>query len=178
MNTKICYKCHEDKNVEDFYNNKQNSDNLDSYCKKCRYAYTASRTKIAWEQTKKNEEKDFVKRSKRLEIKKKSHRNHLINAMYNRAKYRSKNKGYSFNITLKDIIIPTYCPILKIPIIPGTKGNYRNTPTIDRVDNNKGYTKDNIQIISMLANTMKSSATEENLKSFVQFYYNKFKMKI
>ena len=33
----------------------------------------------------------------------------------------------------------------------GEKGNYEFTPTIDRIDNSKGYTKDNIWIISKMS---------------------------
>ena len=65
-----------------------------------------------------------------------------------------------------DIIIPEKCPILEVPFVLGSKGDYEYTPTIDRIDNSKGYTKDNIQVISKKANSMKNSASLEELKIF------------
>ena len=43
--------------------------------------------------------------------------------------------------------------------------------SVDRIDNNKGYHKDNIVIVSVKANTMKSSATLKELYRVADFYY-------
>ena len=58
------------------------------------------------------------------------------------------------------------CPILEVPLEFGTKGNYEFSPSIDRIDNSKGYVKGNIQIISKKANSMKNSASAEELRTF------------
>lgn len=58
------------------------------------------------------------------------------------------------------------CPILEVPIIVGTKGEYEYSPSIDRIDNSKGYIKGNVQIISKKANSMKNSATSTELITF------------
>ena len=94
--------------------------------------------------------------------------------LLNSAKRRAKDKKYKFNIEVSDINIPTMCPILDIPILrvytEGKKaGPTPNSPSLDRIDNNKGYIKGNIQVISHLANTMKASASPEELVKFAQW---------
>lgn len=88
--------------------------------------------------------------------------------MWNRAKQRCDKSGLEFNILPSDIIIPEKCPYLDIPlqVHKGSSGGKPNSPALDRVDNSKGYTKDNIQVISHLANQMKASATKEQLIKF------------
>ena len=74
--------------------------------------------------------------------------------------------GIDFNIELEDIILPVKCPVLDIEFVKGTKGDYQRTYSLDRIDNSKGYIKGNIWVISCLANTMKSSASIEQLLTF------------
>lgn len=79
----------------------------------------------------------------------------------------SKNKaayeGREFNLDVEDIIIPEKCPILETPFILKDKDF---APSVDRIDNSKGYIKGNVAVISKLANTMKNRATCEQLKMF------------
>lgn len=91
--------------------------------------------------------------------------------MHQRAKMRSKESGRDFNIEVSDIIIPDSCPILgiKLNMNSGKSGAYRNSPSLDRIDNSRGYTKDNIQIISQLANAMKCHASNEELHKFAKW---------
>lgn len=89
-----------------------------------------------------------------------------IRHLYERTKDRALKNNIEFNIDIEDIIIPEYCPILETPLIIGTKDNYEYSPSIDRIDNSKGYIKGNISIISKKANSMKNSATLEELQKF------------
>ena len=95
-----------------------------------------------------------------------SHKRNIIHNMVLRAKSRARKYGYVFELKDSDIIIPEICPLLNVPFILGNYKNYEYTPTIDRIDNSKGYTKDNIWIISKKANSMKNSATFKELKTF------------
>lgn len=91
--------------------------------------------------------------------------------MHQRAKQRCKETGREFNIEVSDIVIPDVCPILGIELNmnSGKSGAYRNSPSLDRIDNSKGYTKDNIQVISQLANAMKCHATNKELHMFANW---------
>ena len=96
-------------------------------------------------------------------------------AMLSRAKQRSKNKGYEFNLEFTDIIIPTICPALGIEITRNKKdSNKDNSPSLDRIDNAKGYIKGNVMIISNKANMMKNSATKEELIKFAQWVFKTY----
>jgi hypothetical protein len=86
-------------------------------------------------------------------------------------KYRAKQKNMEFNLEPEDIKIPETCPIFNYPLLKqldnkGKFGPRDNSPSVDRIDNTKGYVKGNIQIISNKANSMKSSATPEELLQF------------
>jgi predicted nucleic acid-binding Zn-ribbon protein len=91
--------------------------------------------------------------------------------MLQRAKGRAKLKGLEFDLTVKDIVIPEYCPILGIKLTckSGVSGGQKNSPALDRINSNGGYTKDNVRVISHLANMMKSHATKEELIKFANW---------
>lgn len=80
-------------------------------------------------------------------------------------KHRAKDKGLEFSITVDDLQWPDTCPILGTPI-GYTIGTKWDSPSVDRVDSSKGYTPDNVRVISTLANSMKAHATPEQLAAF------------
>ena len=50
------------------------------------------------------------------------------------------------------------------------RDDWQNSPNIDRIDNNKGYTMDNVIVVSALANTIKTSATPDQIIKVGEFY--------
>ena len=93
----------------------------------------------------------------------------LINA----SKQRAKNKNREHNITVEDIkaIYPLdgCCPIFGMKLEFNSAGFRENSPSIDRVDSTKGYTPDNIQIISWKANRIKGYATLQELEMLMAY---------
>lgn len=87
--------------------------------------------------------------------------------LLSKAKERARKDNIEFNIELEDIVIPEYCPYLNIKLTHEFgKGQLESNSSIDRIDSSKGYIKGNIQIISRLANIMKSNADVETLLRF------------
>lgn len=147
------------------YKQKQYQEKREYYKQKARDYYYANREKIL-ESKKTPEAKQLRKKVDRNYA---SNPKHYVKLAYIACKYRAKKRGLDFNIEENDIQIPTQCPVLNIPLTTiktGGPGGKSNSPSIDRIDNSKGYIKGNIQIMSHKANMMKSSATPEELLKF------------
>lgn len=99
------------------------------------------------------------------------YRKHPHKRLVNQARVRAKRKGIAFDLTYEDVVIPSHCPVLGIPLTSHIgKRMQDDSASIDRVDSSKGYTKDNIVIVSWKANRLKSNGTIEELKQIVEFY--------
>ena len=86
--------------------------------------------------------------------------------MWSKARQRAIKNGWDFTIEESDVVIPEKCPILEIPLEWGTQGKYEHSPSLDRIDTTKGYVKGNVWVISKKANSMKNSATFDELQKF------------
>jgi hypothetical protein len=91
--------------------------------------------------------------------------------LYYAARRRAKRDGVPFEITRNDIPpIPDICPVLGIPLFRKKgRGPCENSPTLDKIDNSKGYTKDNIAIVSFRANRLKADMTLEELDAIRRY---------
>lgn len=130
-----------------------------------RQYYLKNKEKIL-EQTRKRTEENKESISKR---KKELHREDPRKLLLSLAKRRAKQKGIDYNLDLEDLVVPLICPILGIAIEVGNGKIVDSSPSLDRIDNSKGYIKGNVQIISNLANRMKNSANPELLYKFAQW---------
>lgn len=83
---------------------------------------------------------------------------------------RAKRYGMEHTLELSDIAIPETCPVLGIPLHREDKSTWMNAPSIDRIENDKGYTKENIIIVSRRANILKRDATIDELILMAEFY--------
>lgn len=89
-----------------------------------------------------------------------------------RIKHRAKKKNMEFDLTYEDLILPKECPVLGIPIIVSLGYEARvkhECPSIDRLDSKRGYTKDNIRVISDRANRIKRDSTIKELEAVLKY---------
>ncbi len=152
MESFICPKCGTD--TSDWYYSVRGRDSM---CKTCRKSYRKSAKR---EYTKKyiSEHKDAqqermaVWRKENPEYQKQWTKNCPQSQLLRSSRMRAKQKGIECTITQDDIHIPDMCPVFNVPL----QKNTIYAPSIDRLDNTKGYTPENIRVISRRANTMKN----------------------
>jgi hypothetical protein len=93
--------------------------------------------------------------------------------LVNASKQRAKEKGREHSISVADVknIYPAdgLCPIFGVKLEFNEAGFRDSSPSIDRIDSTKGYTVDNIQVISWKANRIKGAATLQELEMLVAY---------
>lgn len=105
----------------------------------------------------------------RNELRRTQYKDKIIESMLIRARYRAKKRGLEFSLKESDIHLPKYCPIFGIELSVG-KDNIETSPSLERIDSTKGYTPDNVIIVSYRANRAKGDATLEELIKINNFY--------
>lgn len=91
--------------------------------------------------------------------------------MIRNIKHSAKRDNREFDLKYHDLELPNHCPLLGIPLKYRHQEGHSNDPdraTIDRIDSTRGYTKDNVWVISRLANTMKNCASLDQLQTFCE----------
>jgi hypothetical protein len=161
--TKLCFCCKTEKESNDFYINAGKKDGLDSWCKICR---------IQKEKTYRLNNLNIYKERASIRAKTFS-RAHPKHDLIQHAKQRAKRKQIEFSITENDFEIPAHCPVLGIELCKGDGKVIDNSPSIDRIDSNKGYIPGNIMVISYRANCIKHNGTIEEHQKIVD-YMKKF----
>ena len=155
MESYRCPKCHTE--TPDWYYSVRGRDSM---CKPCRKAYrkdakreyTKKYIAAHWEE---QQERMVEWRKNNPSYQKKWNKKCPESRLLISARQRAKKKGIECTITQDDILIPDICPVFKVPLLKNTP----YAPSIDRLDNSKGYTPDNIRVISLRANMMKSDGT-------------------
>lgn len=94
---------------------------------------------------------------------------HPEHHLHKLAKARAKRSGVEFDIDIEDVVIPTRCPILDIELYPGVGKRSDNSPSLDRIDNSRGYVKGNVAVISWKANNLKKDLTEQHLELLLRY---------
>lgn len=160
---KTCSMCQQTKRIEEFHKAAKGKYGVNNYCKLC------------------NNQAVKIYRQRHPEKIKKTmagYRELNIGKMiYNAARLRATKKSIPFNIELSDIVIPEYCPYLKIKLeTKNGNGRQASSPSLDRVVPELGYVKGNIEVISDKANMMKSNANKEELLNFSREIFRRYEM--
>jgi len=185
---KICYRCKRNLDINDFGVCKSSKDGKQSKCKQCSI-------EMSREWRRKNSKylkeyyKENTKRMKGNQIRRYRSRksNEPWYIAYCTVKQRARDKQLDFDLDsdyVKSIWADT-CPVLGIPLYCAFFGSGHkrtdgvgkarprdNSPTIDRIDSNKGYVKGNVCIMSYRANMIKNCGTLEEHKRIVAFMEN------
>lgn len=170
METKICTKCKEEKSLDDFYGSAARGKQY--YCKLCsKHARNREKDLIKNRRNYLKIQADPILRKKKNDQLKGFRINNRIHCLLRAAKSRAKKANLEFNIKVEDIILPEYCPVLKVKLTSGEAfSGDPYAPSLDRIDNSKGYIEGNVEVISLRANRMKNCASFEELKNFCEYY--------
>ena len=88
---------------------------------------------------------------------------HILQNMLWDSRKRSKKKGMEHTLTIDDLynLFTDTCPISGVDLLweCGHGKPLDNSPSLDRIDSTKGYTPDNVWLISYRMNRIKNDAT-------------------
>ena len=96
-----------------------------------------------------------------------------LRTLFNQLKNSAKKRGIQFDLTVSDLCdmsFPITCPVFGFPLAFNNGKQQDNSYSVDRIDNTKGYQKDNIVIVSYKANKLKSTATINEMQQLIEFY--------
>lgn len=164
-----CSRCSLEKPTSAFWKQSSRRDGLQSACIDCMTQSHKSWINAASSEYKEVRKKLNTEASVRMRTK------DPVGLLLASIKYRAKKAGMEFSLTREDIQIPEKCPVFGIPLkfeLRRGKGLSEKDcrPSVDRIDNSKGYTKDNIVVVSYRANRIKSDATITELEAVAKFY--------
>lgn len=116
----------------------------------------------------KKEEKKLLAHKERVSYKWKYKK---ASEQFYKKKQYCKERGIDFTITPWDLTYPEYCPVFGIKLQWGQgNGISENSPSLDRLDPNKGYIPGNVQYMSWRANRIKNNATLEEMEKLYNWY--------
>jgi hypothetical protein len=156
---RFCRRCSETKPISAFdYRSGNRSHQVKSWCHQCTRNYFNAYMKRRYHE---NPQRYIKGRKDR-------HASNPARVMLTSAKRRARDYKMECTITLADIIVPEFCPVFGIRLAVANGRSAKNSPTIDRIDNTKGYIPGNIWVISRIANDLKRDASLADLEALVE----------
>lgn len=91
------------------------------------------------------------------------------------AKARAEKKGLPFDLDKEYVrsICTLQCPVFGTPFVWHGKALRPDSPSLDRIEPNKGYVRGNVVVISVKANAIKSDATVEEIQTVADWLRNR-----
>lgn len=82
-----------------------------------------------------------------------------------------EKQGVPYDVTVDDLApFPLTCPVLGVPINwMNTGATANDSPSIDRMIPELGYTKGNVRVISQKANRLKGNASVDELEALLSY---------
>lgn len=157
--TKICVRCRLIKPLIE-YNKSQKGYRPE--CKDCR-AIRAKATSKKYQELSFTEKKTLLEKNRAIKLR------YPERLLLKFAKARAKKMELPFNLVETDIVIPSKCPILGIPLQFNRGSVKDNSVTLDRIICSLGYVPGNIQVISWKANKLKSHGTLTEFELIVNY---------
>ncbi len=200
---KKCWVCKKFKNLEEFYKDSTTIDNLQKACKICQKErnkkynqenkkYFEQKNKETYQKSNLNNPKYNHNRYvlykneylKRQDFLLKSARGRLY-SIFDAARTRSKKYKLEFIITLQDIldlyeIQNKKCLLTNIDFSLERKGRKNKNPfapSIDRINSEKGYTKNNIRLVCVIVNLALNNFGDIIFDKMCKEYINNLNMK-
>lgn len=165
---KLCKKCMKELPVSSFYKQIGSSDGLRGSCKEC-----CAEADRLWRLNNPEKLKLIVDRANKKDGRARNARHyrqrHPARLMLRGAKQRADKYGLPYDLVECDLVLPEVCPILGLKLEYGLDRIEDYSPSLDRIIPELGYVRGNIQVLSNLANRMKSNASAEQLKLFAQW---------
>jgi hypothetical protein len=165
LDKKTCSRCKEEKLLSEFSLNNSAKDRLQYKCRACDLKYQTQRR-----EDNKDEHLEYSRkyqRNRRLDFE------YRLQMLINASKQRARLNDREHDINVEDIkaIYPAdgCCPIFGLKLEFNGAGFRDSSPSIDRIDSTKGYTRDNIQVISWKANRIKGAASLQDLEMLVAY---------
>lgn len=163
-----CSTCKVEKDAAEFHKSARTKNGYANACKSCMREY-----KRVWyyENGGKNYEEVYAKRYSKQKVERTSKwkRSNPERRIWQTAKKRALDRGIEFNIGWADVVIPKTCPVLGIDICTTNKNVSADSPSLDRIDNSRGYVVGNVQVISHRANSLKNNLTLEQAERLVSY---------
>ena len=117
----------------------------------------------------------WIETKEEQSLRKKTYRkNNYALATLQSIRHRARRYNIPFDLSVEDIQIHEFCPVLGFPLVVNTGSPQYNSISVDRIDPDLGYVKGNVQVMSFLANSMKRDASKEQLLMFAKWVQEQY----